>query len=108
MWYANVGASSEVPEAGVVGGPLPLPEDIEAPQLDLVVNQHLFAGTVGRVDSRNLLVFGVEVVQPPVHHGDASRLGNGVVLASTQYNLRKNRFRSKLRNMHDVAWLVLS
>ena len=59
---------------------LSLLEDVEGSQVGLVVQQDVFVGAVGGVDSNHLLVDGVDVVQPPVHDRDTSRLRHGVVL----------------------------
>ena len=75
----------------MVGGSLSLPEDVERPEVDFVVDEDHLAGAVSRVDASHLLVLGVEVVEPPVHHSNAGGFGNRVVFARAQHDLKFGR-----------------
>lgn len=77
---AEVVAAALVGEAGVAGRVGPLAVHGEGAEVHLVVEQRLGVVAVGELHHHHLLVHGVQVVQPPVHHRDGRGLVNGGTL----------------------------
>ena len=62
---ADVVAATLVGQAGVVASKWPLPIDVQRPQLHFIVEQSFGVVSVGKINSDNLFVLGIQVVETP-------------------------------------------
>ena len=60
---ADVVAATLVGQAGVVASKWPLPIDVQRPQLHFIVEQSFGVVSVGKINSDNLFILWVQVVQ---------------------------------------------
>ena len=62
---ADVVAPTLVGQAGVVASKWSLPVDVQRPQLHFIVEQSFGVVSVGKINSDNLFVLGIQVVETP-------------------------------------------